>query len=273
MEASQTDINVLHVDDEPQLADLVATFLEREDDRIAVHTALTPKAGLEILNATDIDCIVSDYVMPERNGIDFLQAVREDHPDLPFILYTGKGSEDIASEAISNGVTGYLQKERGSEQYTLLTNRIVNAVSQYWTERYADTINRRYQALFQQSEAAIAWVEFGAGDPIIQDANPAFSKLFCDGVEGIDGEPIDRFVVDVEREAKAEALNQEVQNGEVISREVTRATTDGSQTFHAQIIPIPPPDDCEITNAFVVYSPSNEVLSDSQIGDTASSQS
>lgn len=241
MGASPTDINVLHVDDEPGLADIVATFLEREDTRLTIHTAVTPSAGLEILNATDIDCIVSDYDMPGQNGIQFLEAVREDYPDIPFILYTGKGSEEIASEAISTGVTDYLQKDSGTEQYTLLANRIDNAVSQYRTQRYADAINRRYQALFHQSEAAIAWIEFVDTDPMIQDANPAFEKLFCDTDEAIIGESIEKFVAIEERESEAKALNQMVLNGELISREVTREATDGPRTFHAQIVPIPPP--------------------------------
>lgn len=113
-------IQVLHVDDEPNLADLAATFLEREDDRLDVRTVLTPDDGWEILADVDIDCIVSDYEMPGQDGIEFLKAVREEYPDLPFILYTGKGSEDVASDAISAGVTDYLQKESGTDQYAIL---------------------------------------------------------------------------------------------------------------------------------------------------------
>jgi PAS domain S-box len=71
--------------------------------------------------------------MPDQNGLEFLRTVRETHPELPFILFTGKGSEEIASEAISAGVTDYLQK-RGSEQYDRLATRIGHAVAQYRTE-------------------------------------------------------------------------------------------------------------------------------------------
>jgi DNA-binding NtrC family response regulator len=54
--------------------------------------------------------------MPGVDGLEFLASVREEYPDLPFILFTGKGSEEIASEAISRGVTDYLQKETGTDQ-------------------------------------------------------------------------------------------------------------------------------------------------------------
>jgi PAS domain S-box-containing protein len=72
--------------------------------------------------------------MPGTNGLELLEAVRNRYPDLPFILFTGKGSEEIASEAISAGVTDYLQKEVGTDQYTLLANRIERAVSERRTE-------------------------------------------------------------------------------------------------------------------------------------------
>jgi CheY-like chemotaxis protein len=79
-------IRVLHVDDEPDFADLAATFLEREDERFEVETATSASEGLDRLAADGFDCVVSDYDMPGRNGIEFLEAVREEHEDLPFIL-------------------------------------------------------------------------------------------------------------------------------------------------------------------------------------------
>ena len=129
MSGTQDAIDVLHVDDEPDVADLTAEFLTQADERLAVHTATHPDDGFDILTHREIDCVVSDYDMPGWTGIGFLEAVRERHPDLPFILYTGKGSEEVASEAISAGVTDYLQKGTGTEQYEILANRIRNAVS------------------------------------------------------------------------------------------------------------------------------------------------
>ena len=131
-------IEVLHVDDDPELADVTADFLEREDDRFDVETATSVDAGLDRLADGGVDCVVSDYDMPGRDGLEFLTTVREDHPQLPFILYTGKGSEAVASEAISMGVTDYLQKQADTDHYALLANRIVNAVEGYLAEQEAD---------------------------------------------------------------------------------------------------------------------------------------
>jgi len=135
-------IEVLHVDDEPDFADLTATFLEREDEQFTVETVATVDKALERIDDRRPDCIVSDYNMPGMNGLEFLQAVRERYPDLPFVLFTGKGSETIAGDAISAGVTDYLQKGSGTERYELLANRIRNAVR---ARREAQRVDRQEQ--------------------------------------------------------------------------------------------------------------------------------
>lgn len=135
-------IHVLHVDDEPNFVGLAADMLEREDSQFAVETATSASEGLDQLAADDFDCIVSDYQMPGKNGIEFLKAIRDEYPDLPFILFTGKGSEEVASEAISAGATDYLQKGHGTDRYGLLANRIENAVGQYRAQRRAAELDR-----------------------------------------------------------------------------------------------------------------------------------
>ncbi|MFC5278064.1 PAS domain S-box protein [Halorubrum rubrum] len=149
MSETHEAIRVLHVDDDPGLAELIAEFLEREDDRIEVRTEHDAEAGLRALADAEIDCVVSDYDMPGRDGIAFLRAVREKRPELPFVLFTGKGSEEVASEAISAGVTDYLQKRGGSEQYTLLANRIRNAVDADRARELLAERTRRLETLIE----------------------------------------------------------------------------------------------------------------------------
>jgi len=129
------EISVLHVDDDPDIADLTADMLAEQAGQFTVETAISANEGIDRLAESDFDCIVSDYQMPGRNGIEFLETVRKEYPDLPFILYTGEGSEAVASDAISAGVTDYLQKETGTGQYTVLANRIRNVVEKRRSER------------------------------------------------------------------------------------------------------------------------------------------
>jgi len=155
MTDASESIRVLHVDDEPGFAAVAADCLERESGRLAVETAGGAEAGIAHLREHRVDCIVSDYDMPGENGIEFLERVREVDPDLPFVLFTGKGSEEIASDAISAGVTDYLQKETGTGQYTVLANRIENAVAQYRTKHEIEASQKRLSLFIEQSPLGV----------------------------------------------------------------------------------------------------------------------
>jgi len=163
-------ITVLHVDDDPDLVELAAVFLERNSDALHVVTETSADAALTRLETADIDCVVSDYDMPGRNGLDLLRAVREQYPDLPYLLFTGKGSEEIASEAISAGVTDYIQKGGGTDQYTVLANRIENAVTKHDAERM---VNRAYGAMDTAREG-IALLD---DDGYFQYVNQAYVEI------------------------------------------------------------------------------------------------
>jgi len=103
-------------------------FIERADETLTVETATSVSEGLELFERGDYDCIVSGYEMAEQDGIDFLAAIREEYPEFPFVLFTGAGSESVASEAMSKGVSEYVQKRSNSDQYALLANRVRNLV-------------------------------------------------------------------------------------------------------------------------------------------------
>lgn len=169
MGSSYRSVTILCVDDDPDFADLTATFLEREDEGFDVVTASSARDALELLDENHFDCIVSDYDMPGMNGIDFLRAVREDYPERPFVLFTGKGSEEVASEAISAGVTDYMQKESGTDHYQVLAQRVKNVVARHRV---------------QESEARANTILEASPDPIlvvigqeIVFANPAAVSL------------------------------------------------------------------------------------------------
>ncbi|MEF8841449.1 MAG: GAF domain-containing protein [Haloarculaceae archaeon] len=130
-------IRVLHVDDDRSFGELTARLLEREDDRLDVTSVASVDAGLDVFETEPVDCVVSDYDIPGTDGLAFLEAIRDRDEEVPFVLFTGEGNERVAGEAISTGVTDYLQKTTGGDQYAVLANRVTNAVAAYRARRRA----------------------------------------------------------------------------------------------------------------------------------------
>lgn len=174
-------ISILYVDDDPAVRDLTADMLEREDGRLAVATASSASDGLSHIATADIECFVSDYDMLGRTGIEFLHAVREEYPELPFIIFTGQGSEAVASDAFAGGATDYLQKGLGSEQYATLASKITDAVEEY---RVAQTRQRRAQAM-STAEEGIAIVN---EDGYYTEVNRAYADLYGSTQDALTGE-------------------------------------------------------------------------------------
>lgn len=136
-----------------------------------VTTELNPVSALDRLenNPGTVDCILSDYDMPEMNGLELLETVREEYSDMPFILFTGKGSEEIAAEAISAGVTDYIQKDPGLDTYEMLANRILNAVEHHRAELEAAHTRRFLEKVLERATDMIAVI------------SPEFEILFVSG--------------------------------------------------------------------------------------------
>jgi len=138
---------VLYVDDEQDLLNLGKIFLEMSGD-FTVDTLNIPKFTLEKLQTASFDAIVSDYQMPEMNGITLLQEVRRIYPALPFILFTGRGREEIVIQAINNGADFYLQKGGDPQsQFAELAHKIRQAVQRRQAEISLVESETKYRTL------------------------------------------------------------------------------------------------------------------------------
>jgi PAS domain S-box-containing protein len=160
------ETTVLHVDDDAAFLDLAGTFLEREGFDVVATSQ--PEAALERL--VDAECVVCDYDMPGCTGLEFLERVRDYDPDVPFVLFTGKGSEEVASSAISAGVTDYVRKG-GRESWTLLANRVRRAVSEYRAHRDLRERAERFESIFERHASPMLLIDSDTGG--IERANHA----------------------------------------------------------------------------------------------------
>lgn len=107
-EASST--SVLVVDDEEMVATAIESFLQLETD-YRVMTYTSPVEALEAASAEQFHVVVADFLMPEMDGIEFLERVREARPSATRILLTGYADKENAIRAINEaGIYHYLEK-------------------------------------------------------------------------------------------------------------------------------------------------------------------
>ena len=148
-------ITILYVDDEEALLDITKIYLERTGN-FTVKTAVSAKDGLDLLKTDTFDAVVSDYQMPGMDGIAFLRALRVEYPTLPFIIFTGRGREDVVISAFEAGADFYLQKGGAPKpQFAELAGKITSAVQQRKSAAREFTLNRLYSVLSATNHAII----------------------------------------------------------------------------------------------------------------------
>ncbi|MFB6375887.1 MAG: PAS domain S-box protein, partial [Bradymonadaceae bacterium] len=137
-------IRILLVDDARDFAGQTASYLEHEDEQLTVERAASAEEGLDQLDEEPPDCIVAEYELPDMDGLELLRAVRARRDrEPPFILFTEHGSEEVASEAFSAGVSEYVPKTEKTDQFSVLADRIRSTVSGRRGQRRSE--RRRHQ--------------------------------------------------------------------------------------------------------------------------------
>lgn len=186
---NEDSVRILLIEDDTSFAELTKTFLEKEDNSFSIVTKSDGEEGLEYFNSAKIDCIVCDYDMPGKNGVEVLKEIRKES-DIPFILYTGKGSEEVASEAISNGATDYLQKGSSQSKYTLLANKIRNYVEKHKTESAYEVTRQERDRVFNRINEGVISLD---GEYNITRLNE-FSSYMIAEATGADTDDKEQFI-------------------------------------------------------------------------------
>jgi PAS domain S-box-containing protein len=106
-----TNIRVLHVDDDISMLEMSKLMLLDLDSGFEIDKACCVDEGFSKLAEGHYDVVISDYDMPQKNGLQFLKELREQKNDTPFILFTGKGREEVAISALNLGADGYYNKQ------------------------------------------------------------------------------------------------------------------------------------------------------------------
>jgi PAS domain S-box-containing protein len=150
-------VKVLYVDDEEALLEIGKIFLERTME-LQLDTADSAEKGINMLLYGKYDIIISDYQMPDMDGIQFLKYVNANFQEkIPFIIFTGRGREEVAIEALNNGASFYIQKGGDlKSQFAELANAIKYAYARKRLENKFKTIHEISMELSLEGNSQIS---------------------------------------------------------------------------------------------------------------------
>ncbi len=140
--------SIVLVDDEEMVLTSLSSFLTLETD-YEVHTFTSAREALEFIKSNDVDIVISDYLMPEMDGITFLGKVRDIKPEIPRIILTGYADKENAIKAINEvGLYQYLEKPwENDDLLIVLRNAMEKQHLMKKLQQKIDEINRAYAEL------------------------------------------------------------------------------------------------------------------------------
>ncbi|MEF8832218.1 MAG: response regulator [Candidatus Thermoplasmatota archaeon] len=180
-------ITVLVIDDDKGFLDQAKRFIERADQELNVITALSAKEALNSYEREGSDAIVSDYQMPEMDGLELLKKIREEKKsDIPFIILTGRGREEVAMKALNLGADRYLQKSGDPKtQFEILANIITKEVEKITEKMYRNLLE------FSPNPTVVL-----SKDRMVETANSEFLELIGKDRENVEGEQVSSVIVE-----------------------------------------------------------------------------
>ncbi|MFP4545396.1 MAG: PAS domain S-box protein [Methanomassiliicoccales archaeon] len=245
-------LEILLVDDEPSFLDMSKEYLE--DLGFRVTTCTSAVKAMKEMDIEVFDAVVSDYQMPDFNGLDFLSALRSKGIDTPFILFTGKGREEVALEALNQGADFYLKKGGDPRsQFTELRNMIEHAANRVESERAVQYNARKFRALLENSSDLIFTID---EDGLIRYVSPSVEHLLGYRPEDLSGAPVHELVVPDEGDRVAH-LVRGIHHDGVVERQTLRfGSRDGPMRILECVFskPTEVPGDLVVLNAWDITS-------------------
>ena len=156
---------ILHVDDEPSILKVARQCLEMEG-HFQVDSAISVKEAEKKMKKHTYDVIVSDYMMPDRNGLEFLGDLRRTGNLIPFIMFTGKGREEVAVKALNLGADQYVNKIGDPETvYLELAHGIRKAIERRRAHDRIIESEEKFRNIFESANDAMIYLEIDRVHP------------------------------------------------------------------------------------------------------------
>ena len=224
----KSTIRILHVDDDSCLLEISKQILSMENN-FQIDIATSVDEGLKKIESIHYDAVISDYEMPVKNGLQFLQELREQKNDIPFVLFTGKGREDVAIKALNLGSDRYINKNGSPEVvYCELADAVNKTVERKKSMQNLKKSIENYHLLFESIDEGFCILEKTSENSIPMDfrlvqANNAFESQ--SGIDNVLGKTI-REVIPGESEEWVETFDTVLKTGKPIRFECS-ISTDG----------------------------------------------
>ena len=188
-------LDILVIDDEVDRMN-VQHLLDNEGMKVVVHEASDCKYGIEKMKSRKFDCVLIDYKMPDANGVEVLEKLREvNRNNVPLILLTGMGDELLVAEAMKKGASDYLPK-KGLDGKTL-AHSIRNSIQVGSFEkkvRMAEKSLAESEKFYRTIVEMVSDVIFRLGpDQKIEFINPAI-RFFGYEPSDLVGHTIEKFI-------------------------------------------------------------------------------
>jgi PAS domain S-box-containing protein len=220
-------IQVLHVDDEALFLKVSDECLKTEGS-FEVDAALSVDEALNKIKEKEYDAIVSDYQMPGKDGLEFLRQLRKKGNDIPFIIFTGRGREEVAIKALNYGADQYLNKTGApGTVYCELAHAIRQAVDRRSAQIESLKREAKLNAILESSPEAITITDLNGN---IVECNQATANLYGGkSKEDLTGRNSFEFIAKKDQEKAIQTLKKTIEQGSVKTVEYTLLTEDGHE--------------------------------------------
>jgi PAS domain S-box-containing protein len=193
----EESLRVLHVDNDATFLKVAEGCLEAEGG-FHVDTALSVEKALAMMKKESYDAVISGYIMPGKDGLDFLKELREAGDCTPFIMFTGKGREEIAVKALNLGADGYFSKVGSPET---VYGELAHGIRQIVESRRAEEALRRSESYLKAvlDSMLSGLIVIDAETHEIVDANAHALRTIGTSKEDAVGKVCHKFVCPAER--------------------------------------------------------------------------
>ncbi|MFQ5977878.1 MAG: PAS domain S-box protein [Candidatus Heimdallarchaeota archaeon] len=166
---------VLLVDDAENLLRIAKKLLAREEPTLKTVTALSAQEALQKLTEEPFEVVVADYRMPGMDGLTLLKTLRDEGNDIPFIMFTGQGREEVAMQALNLGADYYLMKGGDSKSlYGELAHIIRRVLQHKRTKKALRESEARYRELVEKLHEGVLVED---AEEVITFVNPRTAEM------------------------------------------------------------------------------------------------